>query len=69
MYAEPPAQNDKMDDWTTFVCIELAPGNNHNQATHTAHTREPISTHDSSKDAVWRKEVPSKQVLFRKFDF
>ena len=33
-------------------------------ATRTAHTREPISTHDSSKDAIWRKKVPSEQVLF-----
>jgi len=33
-------------------------------ATRTGQTREPISTHDSSKDAVWRKEVLSKQVFF-----
>ena len=33
-------------------------------ATRTAHTREPIFTHISSKDAVWRKERPSKQVFF-----
>ena len=33
-------------------------------ATRTAHTREPISMYDSSKDAVRRKEVSSKQVFF-----
>ena len=38
-------------------------------ATHTAHTREQISTHDSSKDAVWRKEVPSKQVFLEVLTF
>ena len=33
-------------------------------ATRTANTREPIFTHDSSKDVVWRKEVPFKQMFF-----
>ena len=33
-------------------------------ATRTAQTREPIPTHNSSKDVVWRKEVPSKQEFF-----
>ena len=28
----------------------------------TAQTTQPILTHDSSKDAVWTKEVPSKKV-------
>ena len=34
-------------------------------ATHTAHTHEPIPMRDNSKDAVWRKKVPSKQVFFK----
>ena len=32
-------------------------------ATRTAHTRVPIFTHDSSKDAVWRKGVPFFGIL------
>ena len=38
-------------------------------AMRTAHTRELISTHDSSKDVVWRKENPYKTSVFRNFDF
>ena len=38
-------------------------------ATRTAQTREPIFTHNSSKDAVRRKEVSSKQVLFEILTF
>ena len=38
-------------------------------ATRTAHTREPIFTHDSSKDVVWRREVTSKQVFFEILTF
>jgi len=38
-------------------------------AKRTAQNREPISTHDSSKDAVWRKEVPSVSKCFSNFDF
>ena len=33
-------------------------------ATRTAHTREPIPTHDSSKEVVWREEVLFEQVVF-----
>ena len=36
-------------------------------ATRTAHTREPILTHDTH--VVWRKEVPSKQVFFEILTF
>ena len=35
----------------------------------TACTREPIFTHNSSKDADWLKEVPSKQVFLDIFTF
>ena len=35
-------------------------------ATRTAHTREPISTHDSSKDVAWREKVPLSK-CFSKF--
>jgi len=34
-----------------------------------AYTREPILTHNSSKDADWLKEVPFKQVFFDIFTF
>ena len=33
----------------------------------TAQTTQPILTHDGSNDAVWAKEVPSKQVFFEIF--
>jgi len=36
---------------------------------HTAYTREPILTHNSSKDADWLNEVPFKQVFFDIFYF
>jgi len=32
--------------------------------THTAYTREPILTYNSSKHANWLKEIPFKQVFF-----
>ena len=40
-------------------------------ATQTAHTREPIPTHDSSKNAFQRKEVLSERYasVFRNVDF
>jgi len=37
--------------------------------THTAYTRQLISTHNSSKDADWLKEVRFKQVFFDIFTF
>jgi len=37
--------------------------------THTAYTREPILTHNSSKDADWLTEVPFKEVFFNIFTF
>jgi len=37
--------------------------------TSTAYTREPILTHNSSKDADLLKEVPFKQVFFDIFTF
>jgi len=30
----------------------------------TAQTTHPIQTHNTSKDASWRKDVPFKQVFF-----